>query len=168
MKRQNQNSYRLPMINWLIVMMTIVGCFRFSSITAQETDNQVSSEWHEYTDVQTADYKRFKKEKAIDDIVKLRTGALLVRLKTRSKSIKAYKKSGATYVAKRMAERQLAENKKIREIFEEYYDFSAVYYFYTDDTDKLLMAKHEGIFLNDELKRDKSIELTADFFLIVD
>ena len=130
--------------------------------------NKNSFAQESYNSTVLDDYSNLKRLEAEQNINNLKEGALLIRLKTRSKSLKAYEKAGATHLIKRIKKERDAENKKIIDLFNKYFDFCPTYFFYTDDTELLLLGKHEGMFLNNELKKDKNIILDKDFYLIAE
>ena len=123
---------------------------------------------HNYSSEKPNNYYKIRRLEAEKNIDNLKDGALLVRLKTRSKSLKAYEKAGAHSLVKKMKKTQNAENQLIIDLFNEHFNFCPVYFFYTDDTELLLADQQEGIFLNDNLKKDKNIVLDKDFFLIAE
>ena len=142
-------------------------CFLFSPNNfAQTTENMSST--HNYSNERPENYYKMRRLEAAKNIDNLKEGALLIRLKTRSKSLKAYEKAGATYVANKIRKKRDTENKKIMALFDEYFDFCPTYFFYTDDTDVILSGECENVFLNRELKKDKNIVLDKDFYLIAE
>lgn len=159
---------------WLFVLLLF--CMPISLLHAQQkvdgTDDSLTAittiNPHNYDVEVTDEYRRWRKEQALENIDKLHQGALLVRLKTRTKNIEAYKKVGAIAIAKRIEAEQRAQNKKIQRYFKENFDFCEVYFFYTKDTERVLKGDKVGYFLNKELYADPSIELTNDFFMIAE
>lgn len=104
---------------------------------------------------------------AIQQITALREGALVVRLKTNDKSVEAYRRNGQNEIAERIIADRKAQNRKIAEAFRKEFDFCKVYFIYASSTTDLLEGK-QGIFLNDTLALDASIQLTDSFFLIAE
>ncbi len=87
----------------------------------------------------------------------LRKGALLVRLKTRQNTIDAFKEKGYLKMAKKVEKEQQTSNKNLMKAFREHFDFCKVYFFFSDDSDKVLGQTFTGIFLNKDLEKDVSI-----------
>lgn len=106
--------------------------------------------------------------KAIKNIQKLRKGALLVRLKTRQSTINAFQKRGYKKLAQEVENKQMEKNKKLMNAFTENFNFCEVYFFYSEDSEKVMGQEWEGIFLNDKLEKDASIVLEKDFVLTVE
>jgi hypothetical protein len=104
---------------------------------------------------------------AIEQITALKGGALVVRLKTSDKSVEAYRRNGQNEVADRIIEERKVQNQKIVNSFRQEFDFCKVYFIYASSTNDLLQGK-QGIFLNDTLALDASIQLTDSFFFIAE
>lgn len=105
---------------------------------------------------------------AIQQAEQLQNGALVVRLKTKSRNIEAYREAGLDEVADRIEQEQTAENKLIIEGFRDFFDFAPVYFIFTHDTDSLRAGQRKGIFLNEMLQITDSIEMAASFFLFAE
>lgn len=111
-------------------------------------------------------YRKWKKQYSEDCIINLKDGALLVSLSTRNTAIKLYRENGQEYVADRMEQEQFEENQAIMKGFLKHFNFCPVYFFYLDDAAQVRTGNTRGIFLNDHLKRDSTITLKQDFFMI--
>lgn len=111
---------------------------------------------------------RINRQIAFNHITALKNGALLVRLKTKEKSIEAYYKSGAFSLAKKIEAEQAAENRLIMSMFKEHFTFCPVYFFYTHHTKQVQAGVKQGIFLNNDLQPDPTIVLPADTFYIAE
>lgn len=99
-------------------------------------------------------------------IKSLKETALLVRLKTRDRSIEAYRKSGAELLAAKIEREQFEENKLLMDLFTEKFTFCPLYFFYTSDTKAVQNGELRGIFLNDKLQRDTTIVLPyANYYI---
>ncbi len=98
----------------------------------------------------------------------LKEGALLIRLKTRDRSIEAYRAAGATELAKRVEQEQFAENQRTMMLFKEFFNFCPVYFFYANQTKEVLAGNTKGNLLNDELQPDTAIHLLTDTFYIAE
>ncbi|MEZ4885706.1 MAG: hypothetical protein R3E32_13315 [Chitinophagales bacterium] len=105
------------------------------------------------------------KATAISNIQKLQNGALLVRLKTRQNTIDAFKKNGYLKMANQVEMDQKEKNKKLMDAFRQNFNFCKVYFFYSEDSKKILEETYEGIFLNKNLEKDAGIVLKEDFIL---
>jgi hypothetical protein len=104
---------------------------------------------------------------AYQQIKDLKTGALVVRLKTNDKSVLAYRQSGRNEIADRMVADRATMNRKIITAFRSFLDFCPVYFIYTKNTDDLKTGKN-GIFLNDTLAIDTSIYIKENFYLLAE
>lgn len=107
------------------------------------------------------------RELAIQQLENLKTGALVVRLKTNDRSIESYRKAGQIELADRLTEERKKQNQKLSDAFRTYFDYCKVYFIYAKNTDDLLAGK-QNIFLNDTLAIDTSIHLTEKYFLIAE
>ncbi len=99
---------------------------------------------------------------------KLKSGALLVRLKTFSKTISELEKHGYTATARKKEEQVRNSNLALIKAFRKNYSFSKLYFFYATDSDSIRNGSTSGIFLDDQLNKDESIQMTASFFMIAD
>ena len=105
-------------------------------------------------------YRHHRKEMAKKDIVLLKEGALLVRLKTSENTIVALRKAGREKQALKEEKWQLTQNQKIVKAFKTYFDFAPVYFFYSDKSDQVRKGDFEGIFLNEKLELDSTIVMS--------
>ena len=103
--------------------------------------------------------RRKNRRIAENQIRELRDGALLVRLKTSKPKIEALRKLGYFQEAQEVEKEQRVENLLLMKAFNTYYDFSEVKFFYSEDSKKIREKNYDGLFLNDSLKKDKSIQL---------
>jgi hypothetical protein len=106
------------------------------------------------------------REKSFLQIVQLRGGALIVRLKSQDRKIQAYTKSGNHALVAKLESELLKFNMGLMDAFNNYYDFSAVYFIYPDDYSKVLNGNTSGFFLNNNLEKDSSIVLEQEKFFI--
>ena len=104
-------------------------------------------------------YREHSKAMAKKDIVLLKGGALLVRLKTSENKIVALRKADREKQALKAVEWQKAQNQKIVKAFKTYFDFAPVYFFYSEHSDNVRQGKYKGIFLNENLELDSTIVL---------
>jgi len=95
----------------------------------------------------------------------LKSSALLVRLKTKSKTIDALKERGMDERAAEIQAEQKEQNLEIIKAFKGEFNFCKVYFFYSDDS-KYIMNKqwNQVSFLNENLEADTSIRFDEDIF----
>jgi len=137
-------------------LFSLIFIFTKLQVSAQDKNEGVS-------------YKERKNVVMKEQISILKTGALLVRLKTKSNSVNALMEIGDTTGAKNIIEKQNQFNKNIITAFRNYYKFSPVYFFTSNFSDTIRKHKlHEVIFVNDELKPDPAIKPTPQGFLIAE
>lgn len=118
----------------------------------------------------TIDFAKYKPEDsdlAITQIMQLKEGALVVRLKDAAKSIAAYEEAGRKDVAERMRKEYAKMNQAMYQAFTAQFRFCPVYFIKTKDTRALLAGKRD-IFLNDKLQVDTTIKMTQSFYLIAE
>lgn len=104
-------------------------------------------------------YRLHRKEMAKTDISRLKEGALLVRLKTSENKINALRKAGRENKAIKAEAWQRTQNEKIVKAFTEQYTFSPIYFFYSNFSNQVREGDFAGIFLNEKLEIDSTIEL---------
>lgn len=110
---------------------------------------------------------------AKQEIEKMHNGVLLIRLKTKTNSISALRKSGKDKLADKIEAKQAAYNLSIISAFKTEFNFCPTYFFFSDQSNLILEGKLDQVqFLNDSLQYDPKIEynnqpyLTAEFGLI--
>jgi len=74
-------------------------------------------------------------------IENLKSGVLLIKLNTQSRRINARIKAGKIEKAEKLRTEVEKEHKEIMAAFEKHYEFSDYYFFYSDDSDAVLMDK---------------------------
>ncbi len=89
--------------------------------------------------------KQMKREMAQQAINELKNGVLLVQLKTKHKSIEALNKRGFTKRAEKIKKEQEEDNRNIINGFRKYYDFSPVYFFYSNDKKKVEQHNFDSV-----------------------
>lgn len=102
-------------------------------------------------------YRRLKRLHAIEDIEAMKRGNILVRLKTSQPKIDALKKVGKTEKAEHTAKLQREENLEIVKAFREEFNFTDVYFFYSNQSERVKNNDLKSIFLSDNLELDTSI-----------
>ncbi|MCW5907387.1 MAG: hypothetical protein KIS94_05985 [Chitinophagales bacterium] len=104
---------------------------------------------------------------AIQQIADLKSGALIVRLKTNDKSVEAYRRNGRNDVADRIIADRKIQNQKIVDAFRSRFDFCKVYFIYASSTNQVLEGT-TGLFLNDAMEPDTSIVIKESYFLLAE
>lgn len=97
------------------------------------------------------------REEAFSNIIALKNGNLIVRLKSQDRKIMAYRAAGNKKFADKL-ERELKEfNEKLVDAFVQNYTFSNVYFIYPNDYELVRNEIASGYFLNENLEVDSSI-----------
>lgn len=109
-----------------------------------------------------------QKEYAAYCIQNLKDGTLVVRLNFKTKAINALLQAGNSNSANDIRYKQEEENITIMKAFKKHFKFCPVYFVSFDSTIALLNGRQEGVFLNDELKPDPTIQLRSAFFLFAE
>ncbi len=100
-------------------------------------------------------------------ILLLKKGAIVVRLKTNERSLEQYRKAGKNEIADRIESENLNRNKLIMTAFKSHFRFCKVYFIYAKNTKQFLEGK-PGVFLNDNLQVDTSIRPKEKFVLLAE
>jgi len=145
---------------------TLVLLVLFSIVTlAQESETSLDSTKSGNTN-QQSDKDPKKPEQAKAQINQLLEGALLVRLQTKNKSITALREKGNDKLADKIEAEQRKYNLEIASAFKTLFDFCPVYFFYSDDSQKIRERQFDQVvFLSESLLPDTEIKLTKDYFL---
>ncbi len=104
------------------------------------------------------------RDKATSTLRALKTGAVVVRFKSSQRSVEAYINAGRKDVADRIVRENNVRDLKMMEAFKTRFTFCPVYFIKTQDTKRFLKGE-KGLFLNNKLQYDSSIELTDSFFV---
>lgn len=118
-----------------------------------------------------AQFKHFyKRRQAVGrwQINQLKNGALVVRLHTNKTLIEGLKKMGKADLAAQKEYETMAINKNIVMAYTRYYNFSKVYFFFSNHSDTLLKGARNGIFLDTNLVVDPKIEMKESFYLLAE
>ena len=99
------------------------------------------------------------KYKAYHQMKHLKEGVLLVRLKTKEKTVAKYEEMGMDDRAKVTKAKQQAENADILAAFDKLFEYCPAYFFYSNETSKL----RDGNFQEMQLFDAKQDEINADF-----
>jgi len=92
-------------------------------------------------------------------ILELKNGVLIVRLKTSENAIKYLIENGKTEEAETMKQQQADMNREIINSFRQRFSFCPVYFFFSSQTDAALKGQFNGILLNEKLEIDTSIKI---------
>lgn len=99
-----------------------------------------------------------REQRAKRQIVELRNGVLLVRLRTQENAIKQLQKTDKR-LADALRKNQYKENKQLADAFRKDFNFCPVYFFYSTDSEKLLNGEMKGLLLNEGLEKDTTVRL---------
>lgn len=125
-------------------------------------------------------YKDYKEPKQFDkfyqrrklisawQINQLKEGALVVKLKTNNLSIDALTKSGNKMMARKKTLEMLAINLNLTRAYRSIYNFSKVYFMFSNYSDSLLNGQRKNIFLDTNLAIDPGIEMKENFYLLAE
>lgn len=98
----------------------------------------------------------------------LKTGALLIRLRTNAGTISKLKKAGNIDLATQVEREIQLKNKAIMRAYKQEFNFCPVYFFNSDCSDSVKHKHLEGIFVDSNLVVDPTIVCTANFYLIAE
>ncbi|MBS1652018.1 MAG: hypothetical protein JSU07_08430 [Bacteroidetes bacterium] len=150
--------------NSFAIFLTLVFCANFAQTSRIESNNQ------EYKDKEQ--FSQFRKKRMIISAWQVNqlkdSGALVVRLKTNIKLINAYFKMGDTTKANQKIIEQYAINKNTMMAYIDNYNFSKLYFIYSNSSDSLVDGYRSNMFLDTNLNIDSKIKLTEKFFLIAE
>lgn len=127
----------------------------------------VLAAWHPQDDYSER-YVRWKRDYAKAQIKELKEGVLIVRLHTRTKSIDLYRQNGNAALANKMEDDQYQENKEIMAAFAQNFDYAPVYFFFSDDTERIKAGDTKGVFLNSKMLPDTSINPALSFYMVAE
>lgn len=108
-------------------------------------------------------------EKAFGDslILELKNGDLLVQLQSKSITINEYRSKGYEQIAQTIEEDQRHRNRRIIEAFRQSFRFCKVYFFFSEELEKLRSGKvNEVVFVNANGIKDSTITRTKRFYMI--
>ncbi|MGB0864656.1 MAG: hypothetical protein ACPGXZ_17175 [Saprospiraceae bacterium] len=134
-----------------------------------QTDKKILSPIKRYKEQQ-----RIKKKIALNHLTALQNGVLIVRYETSRNKLNALelmvKQKPKSKRFKRLLRKTTKKAKALQEAtitaYTEYYTFSKVIFMPDTLSNKLLAGVRKGIFVNQYLEIDESIELTVDDFYI--
>ena len=112
--------------------------------------------------------QRFSQDSlAWEQVKKLRNGVLIVRLKTKEKTIEAYRNAGNIKLADKIAADKKKENLAIVDAFEKEFRFCPVRFIFSDDSRNLL-AKDTISLLTSDLSIQRRASLNDTFYLMAE
>lgn len=123
----------------------------------------------DYKDPEQFD-KFYKRRKAVGawQIHQLKEGALIVRLKTRSLLIKSLLANNDKDMAEQVKLETKAINLTIVRAYLKNYNFSKIYFIYSNSSDSLNKGIRENIFLDSTLNIDPLIKMKEKFYLLAE
>lgn len=116
-------------------------------------------------------FEKFQKRRKVIgawQVNELKTGALIVKLKTNNKLVEELIRSGKKDLADEKKLETYFINKHIMQAFKDHFDFCKVYFVYSYSGDSLMKGVRKGIFLDSTLAVNPSIELTEKYFLVAE
>ena len=157
----------LRLNNFIFIFFT---CFFFlSKLNAQTEDENAGTVYNDYKDKDQ--FKKFYKRRKIIgawQINELKTGALVVRLKTNRRSIQAFLNLRDSIKAKEKLMETFIMNKNTMKAYLNNLNFCKLYFMYSNASDSLLNGTRQGIFLDTNLCIDPNISMTENFYLLAE
>lgn len=152
------------------ILFLYLFCFSFhANVEAQEDDQQIGIQYKDYKDKDQ--FKKFYKRRKIVSawqINELKTGALIVRLKTNQRSIDVLNANGKKIEAEEKLIETYIMNMNTMKAYLKNYNFSKVYFIYSNVSDSLLKGVRNGIFLDTNLQVNPSIKMEESFYLLAE
>ncbi len=148
------------LVNFLLISVTTF---------SQVDDNPTHPKFKDFKNDST--FQRFSKLRepvARAQVVSLKNGALLVRLKTNSATISRLKSAGNIDLATQGERETFLANKLIIRAYKYNFDFCPVYFFTADFSDSVKHKNIKGIFVDSNLVRNESIVCDAAFYLVAE
>lgn len=136
---------------------------------AQEKQDEIFHDTKDYKDKEQ--FEKFRRRRMVVagwQINQLKSGALVVRLKTSKKLIDALRAKGETVLADQKQLEQDAININTMRAYIDNYTFSKVYFMYSNYSDSLLKGKRSNMFLDTTLAVDPKIVMNEKFYLIAE
>ncbi len=151
------------------ITLGVLLLFSTMGFSQEENDGVKSPKVNEFNNDST--FKHFATYR--DDVAKaqinaLKTGALLVRLKTNSNTINKLKAAGNIDLATQIERETFLNNKAIVKGFTNQFKFCPVYFFYSNYSDSVKHKNTAGIFLDTNLTINPAITCNAGFYLIAE
>ncbi|MFN3918579.1 MAG: hypothetical protein ACK4K0_12685 [Flavobacteriales bacterium] len=113
-------------------------------------------------------YKKINKTISAQQIYTLKTGVLLVRLKTNNNKIEAYKKTKKHKESDDLTEKTQKANKEIIQSFKTHFTFCPVYFFMSDDSENVTTLNWSAVNFIDENLLPLPVQPQITSFFIVE
>lgn len=116
-------------------------------------------------------FKKYRKradQLASWQIQNLKYGALIVRLQNNQLKIEACKRTGNHQLAKKIIAETRFYNKTVIKAYLQNYNFSKVYFIYSQSSDSLLKGVRKGIFIDTTLQVNPEIVMTENYYLLAE
>ncbi len=155
------------MVHRLNKVVCILLLFHFQNVFSQLEKNVFNRD--DYKDKNQ--FEKFQKRRKIIggwQINQLKTGALIVKLKTNRTLINELTKAGNIDLAEKKRLEMFITNKNIVSAYRDNLNFCKVYFIFSSSSDSLLNGTKNGIFLDSNLNVDPYIELKEKFYLIAE
>lgn len=104
------------------------------------------------------DFTKDEIKNSTENVITFKSLPIVVRLKTNTKQINAYRKSGNTKIADKIEKKSMIQNLSIISACIKYFNFSKIYFIDTDDTDSFrstdtlltssIIGEQEKVYLN--------------------
>lgn len=155
--------------NKIIGMLLVVFTSTTFSQTTMPDNNKNVHNPKDYKDPEQ--FEKFKKRRDVIgawQINQLKEGALVVRLKTNKALIDALRAQGNNTMALEKEKEQHVINMNTILAYKDMYNFSKLYFIFSNSSDSLLNGTRSGIFLDSNLKVDPSITMNEKFYLLAE
>ena len=117
----------------------------------------------------TSEKRITPKERSIKQINDLKTGVLLIRLKTKSTTITALRDHGHLDKANEVEKNLLNYNLSLIKAFNSNFDFCKFYFFSSDYSNFVKNKQFDSVyFFNENMEIDKSIKTEIDIFFVAE
>ena len=110
-------------------------------------------------DTWSSGIKAAEREEAYQNILDLKNGVLLVRLKRLDKSVNALIRMGEPLKAEEFGRKIAAQNRDLMRAFEQEFNFCPVYFFYSESSDSIRKSNYSVLFD----QRGEPVELPSNF-----
>lgn len=151
------------------IFFSVLLLVSFCISNAQQNQEEVFHDTKDYKDKEQ--FEKFRKRRMVVagwQINQLKSGALIVRLKTSKKLIDALRAKGENVLADQKQLEQDAININTMRAYINNYTFSKVYFMYSNYSDSLLNGKRSNMFLDTTLTIDPKIVMNEKFYLIAE
>jgi hypothetical protein len=151
---------------------TLVLIFLLLGMNIGFAQQDVEEPFHDTKDYKDPkQFEKFRKRRIVIaawQVNQLKTGALVVRLKTNQKVIDGLRKQGKESLAQQKEMEQFAIDQNTMYSYKKSFNFCKVYFIYSNSSDTLLKGARSGIFLDDNLIVDPNIIMQEKFYLLAE